>query len=325
MSSPFLFLFFFLLIVLYSLYLIQEIPHALLSIQYGRQAAGLMVTSSLFTSIIGNMSILLPALFAFYYKNRKGGFVLALFWSLPIFAVLIGIGSRFPFLFSVCGFVISNGLISFYCFKKRDIIVLFIMVVIVFGLSAMMKEIRVHGIDNMESNETEYDIGLFSQKAASKMSPEGVVYMNTILYDHCKSNGFLYGKNSSFIFYFWVPRSIWKNKPEMLGKWLPQKYQNVSEGHSASLGIWGELYVDFGYLSLLVMFVLGILLKKLDNICQFISLYKGHTISIIFVSLVFPFVFFSARSPITAFITTTMSLSIYVIIRRIAFQKTIKP
>lgn len=316
--------FFFILIVLYALYLIQGIPYAIISLRYGRYAAKMMTSSTLFSSFIGNLSYLLPAFFAFYYKEKKHGLLLSLLWSIPVFVVLICIGSRFPFLFSVCGFVISRGVLSMYTFKMRDIKVVIIIILIVFGVSNFMKQMRTHGLQEMESENKEYNVGYLSQKAATKMSPEGVIYMNAILHDHCKAHGYLYGKNSSFIFYFWIPRSLWKNKPEMLGKWLPNKYQNVSEGHSASVGIWGELYVDFGYLSLLVIFVLGILLKKLDSICQYISLYKGGSISIIFVSLVFPYVFFSARSPITSFIVTIISLSIFVLIRKVAFKKIIE-
>ena len=147
-------------------------------------------------------------------------------------------------------------------------------------------------------------------------SNEGVVDMTALLIKHFNTNPHLYGESSSFLLYFWIPRSFWPNKPTMLGNWFIREYRSgFSEGHSASFGFTGDLYADFGYFSLFFIFILGILLKRAENFKD--KAINSNNFNIILGAMLYPFVFFFVRSPVTSIITFLSIILYYKLFKNI--------
>ena len=154
----------------------------------------------------------------------------------------------------------------------------------------------------------------FASSVANLMSPEKVIYHNAIMFEYFESNNHLYGKSISFVIYFWVPRSIWPNKPTMLGYWLIREYSNEDYGDflSASFGFTGEIFADFGFVGALILCLfLGIGLKRLET---YNLHYRNSTqFNSVLVAMFYPYVFFAVRDPITSSTMFLMIIIIYVI------------
>lgn len=301
-------------------FVVVVLPKAVYSIRYGRNAAEDIVGLGLFGTIVEDFGYIIPVFWAYYFKGRKKGILWSFVLSLPFFILLFMNGTRFPLLFSLLGYVLATGYVDIYNFKIKDFIVVALGVAIFMNASNMMKDMRVLGWESAQEIDRHEKKGLsLPQRIVSYGSSEGIVMANIWLHDYCSRNGYTYGKQSAFVFYWWVPRSIWHSKPKMTGGWLPYLYGNYGEGHSASVGIWGELYVDFGYFSFLFFILWGFLLKRIESYCEFIYNKNGRTISIGIVAVLYPFVFFASRSPITSFITLVTSMALYFMFLKLSF------
>lgn len=154
--------------------------------------------------------------------------------------------------------------------------------------------------------------GLIKQ-IASMGSAEGTIRRAEHLFRYVDTYGLHYGKESAFIIYFWVPRTFWPEKPTKIGHWLVNMYEyNLSRKFSAAYGFWGQLFIDFGYFSLAILFILGGVLRKLEMLKDW-HLDNRSQVSILYVAL-FPVVFFSVRSPQTAVINFLMVVLVYMLI-----------
>ncbi len=312
------------LLVYFSLlvvYILVVSPKAVLAMRYGRGAAETMYEGALWKTLVSDLSYVLPGLIGFYYKEKKVGWVWSLLFASPVFIILTLCGTRFPLLFSGMSWIIGSGLVKFYNVKRRDILLLVALVLVLFFVSSIMLKNRVSGFD---SNDTEKIIDTqgytVSQKIVSYGSAEGIVSANVWLHDYCRKNGYTYGKQSAFVFYWWIPRKIWPNKPEMTGGWLPHLYGNFGEGHSSSVGLWGELYVDFGYFSFLFLFLFGGILRRMNSYCKFLQ-QNSNNVNILIAPILVSYAFFAVRSPITGFIALCFSFLVFVFLRFLAFKK----
>ena len=105
----------------------------------------------------------------------------------------------------------------------------------------------------------------------------------------------------------------------MLGFWFIREYTaNLSAGHSSALGFTGDLYVDFGKYSLLFVFLLGRVLKIGEAIQSMLFKTKGY--NIIIGAMIFPYVFFFVRSPVTATMNFIGILFFCFILKKIIFS-----
>ena len=317
----------FLLMVLVISYVLYALPGAILTYKIGRNAAVDIMWEDR-DVIIGNffssLGLVLPSIIVYYYKEirKKKSILIPLLISMPIFVVLFVAGTRFPLLFSFGGFLIvsfakNTGRITL---NPKLIGFLFLLV----ASSFLMGQFRSGGLAAFQSstvdNITETRL---SKRLALEMSPEGVVDMTALSMTYFENNPHTYGKSIAFLTYFWVPRAIWPDKPTMIGHWLIRKYRSgFGSGHSASFGFTGELFADFGYFSLFFIFLLGILLKWADLFSAY-QLANPMSYSKILVGMMFPYVFFFVRSPITASITFIGILVIYYLIRKLLFVKSL--
>jgi hypothetical protein len=106
-----------------------------------------------------------------------------------------------------------------------------------------------------------------------------------------------------------------------MGHWLVRKYRSgFSEGHSASFGFTGELFADFGYFSFFFVFFLGVFLKWADLFRAY-QLAQPMSYSKVLVGMIFSYVFFFVRSPITSTITFLGILLVQYFIRKLLFKK----
>lgn len=302
-----------------------RLPGAIIAFRFGRIQALTMMSQHglLLTSLLNALGFVLPAVIAYYFLFIKQTRVRTpLLFSLPIFIILFMYGTRFPLLFSVLGFafVLQNKFMKQA--SKRTYIYLFISLAALLGTTEIMKQVRVGDIDvnniaNLRESAKAVDPPTYFSKY---MSPEGILDMTSLMFAYFRKNDHLYGESSSFILYFWVPRQLWPDKPEMLGFWFIREYrQGFASGHSASFGFTGDFYADFGWFALIPIAGLGGLLGIAENYKN--KKFKTGGFGIIIGAMIFPYVFFFVRSPITATINFLGILVIYQISKSLIILK----
>lgn len=317
----------YILILLVGVYVLRALPSAILTYSVGRDyAAEILFKDSnlILDSLFGALALVLPSIIVFYYKEikKKKSILIPLLLSTPIFVLLFIGGTRFPLLFSFGGFLIvsqtnNTGRITL------NVKLISLLLLLIF-ISTLMGQFRSGGLANFEfKQEQSVTETRLSKRIASEMDPEGVVDMTALSITYFETNPHTYGKSIAFLTYFWVPRAIWPDKPTMIGHWLIRKYRSgFGEGHSASFGFTGELYADFGYFSLFFVFLLGMLLKWAD-LFRANQLSQPMSYSKILVGMMFSYVFFFVRSPVTATINFIGILVVYYLIHRLIFKKVI--
>lgn len=313
------------LILLVVSFVVYALPGAVLSYRLGRDYASEILSGDsnlLLSSFFGSLGFVLPSIIVYYYKEIKfkKSILIPLLLSMPIFALLFIGGTRFPLLFSFGGFLIVSQADRTGRITLNLKLIGFLLVL--FGASFIMGQFRSGGLVDFEykTEEAVSEVRL-SKRLASEMSPEGVVDMTAMSMTYFESNPHTYGKSILFLTYFWVPRAIWPDKPTMLGHWMIRKYRSgFGEGHSSSFGFTGELFADFGYFSLFFVFLLGMLLKWADLFRAY-QLTQPRSYSKILVGMIFSYVFFFVRSPITSSMNFFGILIVYSLIRRLLFKK----
>lgn len=301
---------------------------ALNAIEYGRLGGGgggeQEADYTLIRSIVNALGFILPALVAYYFLIiKKGSNFFAIILVLPVFIVQFLIGTRFPLLFSALGYVFV--VISKHSQKKvtfKTQVILFVSVIVLFFGSKLMKDFRNQGFNTFQNDQAALDLTNekgFAETILGLGSPEGVLDMTSLMFEHFQNHSFLYGKSSSFIFYFWVPRSVWEDKPKMLGYWFIRKYRSgFSSGHSASFGFTGELYSDFGLFSLIPVFFIGRALKIGETYKQMAL--KSGSYKMVLGAMLYPYTFFFVRSPITATMSFLGILFFHMVFKKILFK-----
>lgn len=315
----------YILIFLVVVYALSALPSAIVTFSMGRDYAAEVLNKEynvISNSFLSSLGFVLPSIIVFYYKEikLKKSIIIPLILSFPIFAILFIGGTRFPLLFSFGGFlIVSQASPSGRISLNLKLVSLLLLLVV---SSWLMGQFRSGGLMGFEYKQAESvtDVRL-SKRLASKMSPEGVVDMTAMSMTYFESNPHTHGKSIAFLTYFWVPRSVWPDKPTMLGHWMIRKYRSgFGEGHSSSFGFTGELFADFGYFSLFFVFLLGVLLKRADMYRAF-QLAQPMSYSKILVAMMFSYVFFFVRSPVTSSVNFIGILLVYSLIRKLLFKK----
>lgn len=317
----------YIIILALFIYIIYYLPATLRSFMYGRHGSledYIDDNNILISSLINSIGFILPSIIVYYYKEikKKKSFIFPFLFSLPIFIMLFIGGTRFPLLFSFFGFVImmlSN--------EKKKITLSFKFIALISLLilsSQLMVEFRNIGFSNLE-NVSNTNVSIvekrISNRIASQMSPEGVIDMTALSMTYFESHSHTYGKTILFITYFWIPRSIWPEKPTMIGHWLIREFRSgFGSTHSASFGFTGELYADFGYFSLFFVFILGIVLRWSEQFKNY-YLSEKNAFQKVLVAMIFSYVFFFVRSPMTSTINFIGILAIYFLFKQLLFKK----
>lgn len=314
----------FFLFLLITFYFGFKIKTAIITFTVGRNIiSGESTDSFILGAIFNALGFVLPAIIAYYFVTiRQRSISFAFLLSSPIFFILFLNGTRFPMLFAILGF----GLVIKSKFdlrnKFKSYVVLTSLLVGLLFTSSLMRHLRSTTTkDNDFSFVSNMNTGKsFPYYASTFMSPEGVLDMNTLMFEYFETNDHLYGSSSGFITYFWVPRYIWPEKPTMLGYWFIREYRSgFSVGHSSSFGFTGDFYADFKYFSLIIFFFMGRVLKSLETFRSNIN----ENFEIVLGAMLFPYVFFFVRSPITATINFFGILFFYYLFKRLIFKNSI--
>ena len=278
----------------------------------------------LFGEIVGSIGIVLPAI-AFYYFRvyRKSKIWIAWIISIPILLILFMLGIRNTLLFAFLGFVIAGKYIDLTHLNKKLFISLGLAAAFLLGVSGFMRNYRVGGLEgggrdfgNDDKNSS------LAVRIARSMSGEGIIKCMNYEKIYFDNNPYTFGTNTGFILYFWIPRALWHDKPTMLGHWLVREEEtNVPNAHSSSYGFAGEPYADFGYLSLILIFFYGVGLKKIEVFQK--RNFRLSDKKSIMGAMMYPWVFFFVRSPITSTISLLGAFVWYLIFVKL-LKKNIK-
>ena len=210
--------------------------------------------------------------------------------------------------------LILSGIINVGKQNIKNLVYVMAVAVFLSALSDFVKENRSLSLSEM-MNQQEYSsdkqyrdvfIGI-----ADRMSPEGCVYMTRLAEDYYSTHSHEYGKEIGFMFYWVIPRAIWKDKPTPIDHWLIRKYENVPDQHSTASGFTGEIRADFGYWCLIVVFFWGWLLRYADAYVYNAFKDDSPRLEKLFASLIYPTVFFYVRSPLTATHSFMVEILIY--------------
>jgi len=101
--------------------------------------------------------------------------------------------------------------------------------------------------------------------------------LNTVKY--VNTEGYSFGTNYLGSLFFWVPRSLWEEKPfgtgQIVAKSMGYDYTNLSQP------FWGEAFYAFGYLGVLIcLYYYGKISSRLDSLYRSSS-FKGSVIFLI--------------------------------------------
>lgn len=307
----------FLLLFLIIYYLSISFSISVKSYYYGRQLVSTMGSVTLLGIFNKALSLILPSLIAYYVVHmQKRSKWFALVVSAPIFLLLILQSTRFILLFSMLPFFLISGFLDFQEFSIKSTVILVLVIVTLASLSQYLRTNR------NELSQSTYELfdpktdesGSFATKIANRCSPEGCVRMTYLAEKYFDHHDYTYGRSIGFIAYFWIPRSLWPNKPTQVDYWLPRYFNpNMPETASSASGFTGELRADFGYFSFIFLFLLGILLKR----CNYYLIYYNYgrlpCFESIYASLLIPTTFFAVRGlnlAITTFIISVLLLKL---------------
>ena len=314
-------------VLCYFLYFSSALLTIVNTILFGRQQSSTMGTTTFIGVFSTALGLILPAIIAYYYRYIKQGniwfsFVLVL----PIFLAQLILSTRFHLLFSIIPYLIIVGMIDLQKYSLRKNLLLGFILLLFVSLTSFIKEYRYVSLSefsslDLEEEEDNNENENLSIKVARQMSPEGVVEMTKLANEYFETHPISLGKEITFILYFWVPRSIWPDKPTPIDHWLIRKYYKVPDSYSTASGFTGELRADFGILSLFFVFLGGLLLKKGDVYISAVFIDNTHSFNIVLAALLFPYVFFLVRSPLTATQSLIFELLIYKIFSCIFIRK----
>ena len=188
-----------------------------------------------------------------------------------------------------------------------------------------MKDNRYKSLGELGTNEyvaDEYKNSRWSVKLAAELSPEGIIQVAKYADDYFKNHDLRYGLESTNIFYRWIPRKLWPNKPTTLDHWLIRYYEDVPDTHSTSSGFIGIFRADFGWFALIFAFFIGLIVAKINAYMEGVCAINTQSIEIVMAAAMIPLTFFIVRSPITSTYTLLFEYFIYLIIRTFTTDKT---
>ena len=268
--------------ILSILVLTVLIPLSVLAYQLGRESAyviyyGGSAVFKIFGQICFSIAMVLP----FVLWQTDGKKVVNKILAVVVITSIALTGNRIGLVASVLP------LLSIFELKYRYRTVLLLPALLI--VASLMKMSRTGGA------KTE-----FEGVSTEILSNESVIYGTKILLEYGDIN--YYPRYTGYLLYFWIPRLVWHNKPGMLGYEFVRKYSSgFSVGHSASYGLAGEFYADFGYLGI---FVFGLIL-----LCSFLTIGRSFLQSV--KHFIPGIVFMALRSPLTIALTMLPVLILY--------------
>lgn len=156
---------------------------------------------------------------------------------------MVASGTRLYVGFQLGGvlFCLTNG----YRFDRRGFVLFTLLFVFLMGLQVIMRNTRDSGIGNASAAEI-LDI---TRQADNYFSYEGILAVNALIHARRAYEANSRVPETLFIFYWWIPRQFWPDKPTMAGYWLIREFSSdrgYSSGHSVDGGFAMPALLDFG-------------------------------------------------------------------------------
>jgi len=262
---------------LYSFFMLNSLPGAYVALLKSRfeiiaesSFGGLSTSRSLFdlfASFVNQYSgYILPSLI-FIWNIKKytlnKALLIAFFFSAPIWAIYLVGGTRHHILYSFLTMIGCYTLLKLKKFelKSQHILIL----ILAYFVSNTVLEARKYGLLNYLTGKKDKRYSRLKRT----ITDETTVYMGFVL-DYYNKNNFEYGSSTAAILMFWIPRSIWHEKPTQFGYWFIRAYYGGEKGfsskHSAPASYIAPVYSDFGYLGVITLSLLiGYLLNYADT------------------------------------------------------------
>ena len=129
--------------------------------------------------------------------------------------------------------------------------------------------------------------------------------VNITLY--IQDSGFELGRNLISALLFFVPRALWENKSEALGtaasKFMEYPFTNLSAP------IYGELYADFGFVSLfLLMCIVGFWMRYYDTLYDLLVRPKNFGVGVLLVGVLAGYMIILLQGSLLAVISSVATL-----------------
>ena len=239
-----------LIVAIYVFYLTYSLPFAIRIATTGRmgtwttatlEAQSLTQVATSGLTLVGGM--VLPPMIAYYvlWLARKP-FWMAILPSLPIFGLQVVIGTRFHFLFPSIGMAVMS--LSARSFSIKAIARLAAFGIAGLVLSVVMLRVRDAGIAAASWETLTTAVGMDELP-----SHEGTVETMAMLVEYFDAHGYLYGVSNRGILLFWIPRSLWPEKPTLLGYWFVHAYgmRGFGDIHNVAGSFAADAYADFGF------------------------------------------------------------------------------
>lgn len=271
-----------------------SLPAAFLSLSSGRGAAlDYAADSGALGGILQGAALATPGLTAMYLKHVRGSSLWVSYAVLsPLFAAQFVTGTRYALLISVASPLFVYLGTRLYNF--RQVALLPVTGSLLVAASNAMLALR---------RGDERSGGLFS--LTDFLGREGVVRTTCQLILHFDEVQHLQGRSLGSIIVSPVPRSLWSEKPTLIGHWFPREFglSGFSDIHSVSLGYIGDGYADFGLIGVTLYAVgLGVLLGMTNRAAQQTLNRQDGSFLGIFLSASLPAAFFAVRSPVTTLV-----------------------
>lgn len=298
--------FFFTICFFYLFFLVTEAPEAIQSFFNSRftiiadaEFGGLNANKSIIKQVSKFFSqfcgYLLPSFIFIWYLKRVSfnkALIYSFLLSAPIWTIYLIIGTRHNILYSFFGLVGCAALVKISKFKFKSIYLIFLLVA--YFASNTMLEARKHGFLNYITGNTNEKYSNLEKN----ITDQTTVYMSYVV-DHYDETPLVYGTSTATILFFWIPRSLWPDKPPQFSYWFIREYLGGQKGfndkHSTPASYLSVPYSDFGYIGvILTSLLIAFLLNRLDKYFrknQMLGDYK----KLIFVSFFLASVFFLPR------------------------------
>ena len=91
-----------------------------------------------------------------------------------------------------------------------------------------------------------------------------LIFLNLLVHEYPDRKEYLYGETMLVkAFGSFIPKSLWKDKPEGLGSRIGEEVAPEDQGLVLNATILGEAWANFGYLGLLVVIVIVFVIQKI--------------------------------------------------------------